>query len=198
MNLDEYSQFLNLVKTYHAHQTRNGGSVPYWVHCFRVSKILEYVLSEFKENPTEKNREIILAGLGHDLYEDTKVKREYIKKKFGQSVDLLISEVTNQFDDYNMNKNSEKLKTISEAGLLIKLADMIDNTTGATYGIHENGSTWTNDFLLPIIHNQWLVISEIKFNQYPKSAKYLKSITLFSLQCLKNTIKIYQQNKMNL
>lgn len=39
---NDYQRLLQLVKKSHAHQTRNGGNVSYWVYCYRVSKLLEH------------------------------------------------------------------------------------------------------------------------------------------------------------
>ena len=66
--VNDYKQLLQLVKRGHAHQTRNGGHVPYWVHCYRVSKLLEGSLDKTKEGSPKERQVIILAALGHDLY----------------------------------------------------------------------------------------------------------------------------------
>ena len=189
--VNDYKQLLQLVKRGHAHQTRNGGHVPYWVHCYRVSKLLEGSLDKTKEGSPKERQVIILAALGHDLYEDTKVTREYIIKKFGAKIDSLIFEMTNVYGDHEIRKYCEKLKTISEAGLLIKLADMSDNMIGGAYAVHENGHKWTKKFLYPIVHQQWLTVSKINFSQFPKTALYLKSLVDFGHNSLQMAIENY-------
>ena len=198
MKIDNYSQLLELIIRGHAHQTRNGGNVPYWVHCYRVSKILEYVLGKTKEGTPRENRDIVLAGLGHDLYEDTKIDREYITKKFGANVDYLIFEATNVYGDHEIRKYCKKIKGTSETALLIKLADLFDNMIGGAYAIHENGHKWTKDFLWPIVHQQWLVVSKIKFTRFPKTASDLKLLASLSHHSLQMAIGNYYQKKANL
>jgi hypothetical protein len=50
---------------------RNGGHVPYAQHCERVRHLLAFVLDETGEATGEERKNILLAGLGHDLLEDT-------------------------------------------------------------------------------------------------------------------------------
>ena len=198
METNDYQQLVQLIKKSHAHQTRNGGNVPYWIRCDRASKLLEHALGQTKEGSSRENRAIILAGLGHDLYEDTKVTRKYIAQKFGAKVDSLIFEMTNMYGDHEIRKYCEKLKTTSEAALLIKLSDLIDNMTGGAYAIHENGRAWTKEFLWAIVHQQWLTVSKIKFSQFPKTASYLKSLASFGHHSLQIAIENHYQKKFNL
>ena len=70
---------LKLVKAAHASQFRNNGRVPYWMHLEAAAEILEWAFAGTLELRDEEMRDDLYAAvLGHDLYEDTTVRREHI------------------------------------------------------------------------------------------------------------------------
>jgi len=193
MNPKECQSMLKLVKKNHAGQTRNNGKVPYWVHCDRVAKLLCEIFSQTKEGADTKRQAIILAGLGHDLYEDTKITRQEIQEKFGAEVDRLISAMTNEFGDKKIDMYIKKFKTINEEALLIKLADLYDNTIGLAYSIHENKKTDIN-LWWSMLDKQWQAIKNLPFKRFLRSAAILKMLVESAHQSLKDSITRYQKN----
>ena len=112
-----FEQLLQLFKTsefckrIHGNQTRKYNLEPYYLHPQRVANILIA--------GGVNNIETLQAALLHDSLEDTKVSKEEIKSIFGAKVLKIVEDVTNQ------DNGEPKLNT--REGLLIKLADMIDN-----------------------------------------------------------------------
>ena len=159
----------------HGKQTRNGGTLPYWVHCHNVAATLKRTLKKFREASAEQTAIIIAASYGHDLYEDTDTERQEIVSLFGSEVDTLIEALTNRHGDQKVAAYAEKFSTLPEAALLIKLADLLDNLDSSRQG-YEDGhldQNWMIGFLLPILEQQWQAIQTIKFQQFKKTADYL-------------------------
>jgi (p)ppGpp synthase/HD superfamily hydrolase len=124
MESESYDQMCAVVRQHHARQSRNGGHVPYAQHCDRVADLLRYALGNTGEASGARRESILLAGLGHDLFEYTKIDRSALAAQFGEPVAALIFEVTNVAGDSHLSEYLDKLKTISEGVLLIKLADL--------------------------------------------------------------------------
>jgi (p)ppGpp synthase/HD superfamily hydrolase len=157
MESESYDQMCAVVRQHHAHQSRNGGHVPYAQHCERVADLLRYALDKTGEATAARRESILLAGLGHDLIEDTNIGledivaaldrnaradigRSALAARFGEPVAALIFEVTNVAGDSHLSEYLDKLKTISDGALLIKLADLAENAMNASYAMHENGT----------------------------------------------------------
>ena len=171
---DKYQQMLAVVQKYHAGQTREGGVKPYWPHCERVGLLLRQALESGGEGSEQDQGNLVLAGLGHDLYEDTKVSREEVRENFGEEVDGLIEEVTNRFGDDQAQRYAKKLASDSEKALLIKFADLCDNYGTGGSALGENGYKWTSSFLWPILETQWQVVKDLPFRRFSKTADFLK------------------------
>jgi (p)ppGpp synthase/HD superfamily hydrolase len=89
---------LNFASIAHEGQKRKDNITPYIVHSFGVGLILlEYGYSE----------EVVIAGILHDVAEDTKFSLIDIKEKFGERVTKIISGVT---EDKNISPKEEMLK----------------------------------------------------------------------------------------
>lgn len=174
---------LALVKKFHAGQTRSEGKFPYWFHCERVARLLGLVLQETGEGEAER-RDVILATLGHDLYEDTDVQRSEIVKRFGARVDELIEELTNRQGDDYLDEYLKKLQDDSEPGQLIKLADLCDNYLDGSFAVPVMGLEWTTGFLVPILQRQWDVLQGQTFTDYPKTAERLTELVGISREYL--------------
>jgi (p)ppGpp synthase/HD superfamily hydrolase len=90
MTTDKYDRMRALVLEHHAHQSRNGGHVPYVQHCERVRHLLAFVLDKTAEAMDEERENMLLAGLGHDLLEDTMTDRDALReilfREFGDGV----------------------------------------------------------------------------------------------------------------
>ena len=158
-----------------AGQTRNGGKLRKWVHCRNVALRLDETLRETGEAGSEELEQIVLAGFGHDLYEDSEITSEQVAVWFGSEVDKLIESVTNRFGDAYPEEYSRHLETISEAGKLIKLADLLDNLSSSTEALADNGVDWTRHFLLPIVGPQWNRLRHMTFREYPQAGELLRA-----------------------
>lgn len=104
------------------YQTRKGSGVPYFVHPKGVALIVM---------KNGGNNDQICASLLHDTLEDTHTSDEELRVCFGEHVQSLVRELTNQkYKIEEMGKEdymTEKLMKLSNEALLVKLADMLYN-----------------------------------------------------------------------
>lgn len=109
----------------HKTQTRLFSGAPYFTHLSRVASIVKQYTQD---------EEIIMAAYLHDTVEDTKTSYEEIEEQFGPRVAALVKELTNVDEQIQaMGKpqyHLQKMTTMSDDALLIKLADKLDNTSG--------------------------------------------------------------------
>lgn len=189
--MKQKQKMIALVQKYHSHQTRSGGLTPYWHHCVSVCEILEDALNssnDLNKNTNKKNN-LLLAAIGHDLYEDTEIDREYIKKEFNEEVDEYIWYLTNEQSDENRSQYVQKIKSSPELAKLIKLADMVENSTSVAYTIHNNGKKWTESFFIPIIKEMKKNLSINDFDKFKKTAQILFNQLEFAYRRIINNIK---------
>lgn len=94
---------------------------PLILHCLRVGmKLLEL----------DQPKEVVIAGILHDLIEDTDCKISQIKKKFGQKVAKLVFACTQEdIDDYQERWHvlMKKIKRAGQGAMMIKIADAGSN-----------------------------------------------------------------------
>jgi (p)ppGpp synthase/HD superfamily hydrolase len=108
-------------------QKRKGKDIPYITHPLSVGLILAMA------GATE---DVIVAGILHDTLEDSieenRVTKKIITDMFGQSVSDLVLSVTEQDKSLSWVERKaealEHIKTFSHDSLLLKSADIIDNT----------------------------------------------------------------------
>jgi (p)ppGpp synthase/HD superfamily hydrolase len=172
-NTAQINAMINLVQRYHDGQFRTPSKIPYWHHLVSVTEILEESLTAAKEMSGEKAETVLLAALGHDLYEDTKIEPAEIKKLFGDDVHNLIELMTNRRGDHDRADYVDQIKAAPEEVKLIKLADLTENTTSASQRVHELGAEWVNTFFRPIIEEMSEQVRPEKFSTYPKTAEIL-------------------------
>lgn len=110
--MERLENAIKLIKHYHKNQKRDDGK-DYEVHLTNVFHLLTLVGTSYETQ---------LAGLLHDILEDTDCKEKEIKDKFGYTVLLIVKELTND--------PITKLPPIkSKEAWLIKFCDIIDNCT---------------------------------------------------------------------
>ena len=110
---------------YHRNQKRKFCEEPYVYHCLRVGSLV----GDYTEN-----EDLIIAGVLHDMVEDTTATLDDIRRWCGPYVAKLVHELTNDDvelaaigkKDYMFNKFS----SISDNALIIKSLDRLDNLTG--------------------------------------------------------------------
>jgi (p)ppGpp synthase/HD superfamily hydrolase len=107
----------------HAGQKRKGAAgEPYVNHVIEVAHLVSTVASG--------DVNVVIAGLLHDVIEDTDVTAADMSKRFGQDVTTLVMEMT---DDKSLPKEERKRLQIEHApkmsarAQIIKLADKISN-----------------------------------------------------------------------
>lgn len=79
----------------HSCQKRKGTNIPYIVHPFEVAQIL---------TATGCNEHTIIAGLCHDLLEDTPVSKQELQAEFGVRVAEIVAACTEQHGGWEARK----------------------------------------------------------------------------------------------
>lgn len=110
----------------HAGQTRKGGTIPYIVHPERTSQTLAVLYPRVPD--------LAIAGLLHDVVEDTKVTIEAIDAIFGRPIGDLVWGVT--------RRQGWKLEPVRNIWRL-KGADLLDNMTDTNRDIEAGQYVWT-------------------------------------------------------
>lgn len=196
-----YQELINSVRKYHpstdismidkafqiannAHkgQVRKSGE-PYIIHPLCVAIILADL---------ELDKETIVAGLLHDVVEDTVMTSEEIREEFNAEVELLVDGVTKLGQlNYSADKvevQAENLRKMFLAMakdirvILIKLADRLHNMRTLKYmppHKQKEKARETMDIYAPIA--QRLGISKVKIELDDLSLKYLKPEVYYDL-----------------
>ena len=184
----------NITKAYevaskaHANQFRKSGE-PYIVHPLNVAIILAEL---------ELDKETIIAGILHDVVEDTAMTDEDLRREFGDDVALLVDGVTKlekiplssdiDQSDAKLEMQAENLRKMFLAMakdirvILIKLADRLHNMRTLKYKTPESQKRIAKETLeiyCPIA--QRLGISKLKVELDDLSLKYLEPDKYYSL-----------------
>lgn len=165
----------NFAKKSHGDQKRKSGE-PYIIHPIHTALILADL---------ELDKESIMAGLLHDVMEDTAATREIMIKEFGEEVTDLVDGVTKLTKlDYDVDKVEEQAENLRKMFLamakdirviLIKLADRLHNMRTLMYMTSEKQkekSKETMDIYAPIADR--LGISKIKIELDDLALRYLE------------------------
>ncbi len=166
----------------HMGQCRKSGE-PYIIHPLCVAIILADL---------ELDKETIVAGILHDVVEDTVMTTEEIAKEFSEEVALLVDGVTKlgqlSYDADKVEVQAENLRKMFLAMakdirvILIKLADRLHNMRTLKYMRPEKQkekAKETMEIYAPLA--QRLGISKVKIELDDLSLKYLESEAYYSL-----------------
>lgn len=143
-------------------------------HAIDVANYMDDALNFGGEVSSKVQRQMVLACLGHDLFEDTNVSREIVIKEWGVKAVNLIDGLTNlkgdnDFDDYIRN-----LAHAKEEILLVKYADILSNLKNSIEKINDMDMDWVRTFWLPLLRRYEAELLPRNFVLYPKTAAYLK------------------------
>ena len=147
-------QALRLAAVAHAGQVRRGSGVPYVEHAFAVAWILDR--AGFDEDT-------VVAGLLHDVVEDTPVTLEEIASRFGPGVAEMVGLCTERKTDEAgrkrpwIDRKSEHLDSLASAPLearAIILADKLHNLISIEIDLQEGRPVWS-DFHADRAHVLW-------------------------------------------
>ena len=174
-DLSAIDKAYNFAKKSHGDQKRKSGE-PYIIHPIHTALILADL---------ELDKESIMAGLLHDVMEDTKVTREQMISEFGEEVTDLVDGVTKltklDYDADKVEKQAENLRKMFLAMakdirvILIKLADRLHNIRTLQYMTPEKQkekSKETMEIYAPIADR--LGISKIKIELDDLALRYLE------------------------
>ena len=181
-DISQIEKAYRIAREAHKDQKRKSGE-PYIIHPLCVAIILADL---------ELDKETIIAGILHDVVEDTIMTLDEVEKEFGAEVALLVDGVTKLTQlSWSMDKveiQAENLRKMFLAMakdirvILIKLADRLHNMRTLQYMKPEKQkekARETMDIYAPIAHR--LGISKIKVELDDLSLKYLKPEVYYDL-----------------
>ena len=132
--MDKVEQAIYFATKAHHGQNRKIEDVAMIFHPFTVGMILQRVGCR---------DEVIIAGILHDVIEDTKYTKEDIKKKFGKKVSDLVEGVSESDKSLPWEERKQEtidyLKTASLDEKLIECADKINNLESIYIDIQKEG-----------------------------------------------------------
>lgn len=161
-----------ITKTVDCINKKNRNSKPLILHSLRVGMKL------FELN---QPKEVVIAGLLHDLAEDTDYTIRDIKKQFGPKVALLVSALTQEkVADYQERWHilMGKIKKAGTGAMIIKIVDCNDNL------VYFFSQLKDRQFIKEIVWKQNFTIESLKpylsdikfFKEYCKNFKSAKQI----------------------
>lgn len=172
----------NLAKSAHVEQLRKSGE-PYIIHPLAVAEILADL---------ELDKESIIAGILHDVVEDTIFTKEDIEKLFNSEIALLVEGVTKLTKlSYKADKEDIQAENYRKMFLamakdirviLIKLADRLHNMRTLKYMPEHKQKEKAHETLniyAPLAHR--LGISKIKVELEDLSLRYLEPEAYYDL-----------------
>ncbi|WP_440896829.1 HD domain-containing protein [Amphibacillus sp. Q70] len=122
MITNQIMRAITYATTKHDGQRRKVDQTPYIAHPYRVAMLL-------KDHHCDND--VVIAGLLHDIVEDTEGTLEEIDVLFGKKVSILVGSVTEKEKSLPWEERKQQsINKISEASLNVKLitcADKIDN-----------------------------------------------------------------------
>lgn len=152
IELLDYSIYF-ATKAHNGQKRKSDKDVDMIFHPFTVGMMLQKV---------NANENTVIAGILHDIVEDTKYTLEDIKSKFGQEIADIVSEVTeNKKLEWKERKIEaiNKIKTASIEGKLVESADKINNLE-CLYALYkEEGEKVWNSFNKPKEEQKWYYVN---------------------------------------
>lgn len=162
----EKQRFLSLIRHWHAGHHR----ADQVEHCINVMQWLEQALDQ-EPGPIRGRRAMILAALGHDLYEDSRIDPVQVVTEYGVEVDQLIEGMTERS---GVSEYVERVASGSEEARLIKLCDGIDNYGGLVkIGLVRADPVRWVDVVRKQMEPMFSRIASVPFRQYTVAGGWL-------------------------
>lgn len=146
-----FRQALRFALDYHTGQARKSSSVPYIVHPVAVAETLAYHYPD--------RLELVVAGLLHDVVEDTDATLEQVDRRFGPTVAALVDAVTkpdviadlpdDPVERWNRKREAQldKLRAADDDAHRLKAADALANLQSLERDLRhapDSASVWRN------------------------------------------------------
>ncbi len=175
-----YKAYL-LCKEKHGDQLRHSGE-PYFVHPYEVTCILADM---------ELDKDALIAGLLHDVIEDTDYSYDEMKEEFGEQVAMLVESVTKLDKIKCISKEEAHIENLRKMFfamaedirvVLIKLADRLHNMRTLKHMKPEKQLQKAKEALdvyAPLAYR--LGISKIKIELEDLALKYLDSVAYYEI-----------------
>lgn len=181
VNKELITRAYDLAEKMHEGQFRSSGE-PYFIHPVAVANILADL---------NMDDETIVAGLLHDVLEDTEVTEEELTDIFGEEIALLVEGVTKLNKIYYKSKQENQAENLRKMVLamskdirviIVKLADRLHNMRTLEYMERTKQiekATETLEIYAPLAHR--LGISTVKWELEDLSLRYLEPKIYYDL-----------------
>lgn len=177
--MNKILQAIEFATKKHQGQLRKDGATPYISHSLAVGVILSNVTSD---------EDIIIAGILHDILEDTDTTDFEIENLFNKNVSNLVLECTNKKgEDSKLQLKLNTLKTIknlSKNAALIKCADILHNLYSLSEAIKTNGQSLLDKF---VTRGQDKI--EFEKNRLSEFKKYHKNTLINEIEITLNALE---------
>ena len=133
----------------HDGQRRKTDNVDMIFHPFTVGMLLQRVGAD---------EDTVIAGILHDVVEDTKYTLDDIENIFGKKVRTIVEEVTeNKALEWKKRKEEaiEKVRNASIQGKMVECADKINNLESLYDLLQEKGAEVWKNFNKPYSEQKW-------------------------------------------
>lgn len=124
---------LELAKVAHAQQKRDEGD-PYVIHPIRLANTLIYDLGV-------RDTDLVIAGILHDVVEDSDISLKVIEERFGKKVAELVAALTREKDRETKRQKFERTKRGPPEVRLLKTCDWLDNLRSFPFRT-DRGERW--------------------------------------------------------
>jgi len=152
---------------------RNISGVPLILHVQDAAKSLQRNYKDIAEINSEHFRTLYLAALGHDLFEDTAVKKSEVEKYWGKEVVNLITLLTNMKGDADFTEYIKVLSKSKEEVRLVKLVDIISNLNNSLNTFKDLDKSWVASFWIPLLDQYNEKLLPVPWKKYNNLANSL-------------------------